>query len=89
MRKTVKLTELIATANRMLASSVDSEQAGRLAVSVLLETVLFDHGAYAGFNYLASEFLPASEQTDTNALRPNHDDSRRRYFTHRNLVSGS
>ena len=78
-RKTYPVASLVSDANTMLAAP-GSTRDGRIAIAILVERVLMDTGNYKGFQYLASEFLPAAEQTDTNVLRDGYDDTRRRYF---------
>ena len=79
-RKTIPVAEVVRRGNHMLAESVPGAREGRIAIAILLEDVLMATGNYKGFQYLASEYLPAAEQTDGNVLRPDYDDSRRRYY---------
>jgi hypothetical protein len=51
-RKTVKVSDVVARGNAMLANSADDRVQGREAVASLIEGVLFDAGAYKGFRYL-------------------------------------
>lgn len=78
-RKTVRIADVVRTANVMLAAP-GSTTDGRIAVAVLLERVLMDCNAYKGFRYLDSEYLPASDQTPSSVLRAGYDDTRRAYF---------
>lgn len=78
-RQTVPVAELVRRTNRMLAAP-GSTREGRQALASLLEEVLQQTGQYKGFGYQPSEYLPATEQTDTNVLRAGYDDTRRRYY---------
>jgi len=66
-RKTVQVADLRAKVNRMLADSAADAAGGRVALAVMLESVLLDTGNYKGFRF-----------TDGNA--GNTDGSRRFYF---------
>jgi hypothetical protein len=89
-RKTVDVSVVVERVNAMLALPSENvlailgdetpERAFRTGLAALLEGVLFDTGNYRGYNYQASEFLPAEEQTQDNVLRPDADDTRRRYY---------
>lgn len=78
VRKTIHLEDLVDRVNRMLKESPSSDTKGREALSVLVESVLMDADAYAGFSYLASEWevLPDGRSQ----LRKDADETRRRYF---------
>ncbi len=75
----VNMTELVTRANTMLATPdsslhrIDDERSFRMGVCSLLEHLLHTTGDYRGFAYQDSELETPS------TLRPNHDDSRRRY----------
>jgi hypothetical protein len=87
-RKTVKVADIVSRINGMIAATPDEMTRERQALAMALETILFDANAYAGFNYLTSEWLPESER-DYKAghmLRPDYDDTRRVYATHSGLV---
>jgi hypothetical protein len=71
-KKTFPVKQLVEKINYSLATSTCSDSE-RLAMASVLETVLFDTNAYAGFSYLAP--LDA----------PDFNESRRHYFLHRNL----
>ncbi len=51
-RKTIKVQELKRLINDMIKGSVNEYKEGRIALAVLLETVLMDTGNYHGFRYL-------------------------------------
>ena len=51
MRKTVTVESLRNHVNHMLTESVDDAKEGRIALHVLLESVLMDTGNYHGFRY--------------------------------------
>lgn len=79
-RKTVEVSKVVSIANKMLENTGDDDTQLRLGVSALVESVLFETGNYKGFNYLESEFKPASEQSlGESPLKENYDDSRRQY----------
>lgn len=67
-RSTTKVDDLTVTVNHMIAASPDEDKQARIALSVLIETVLMDTGNYHGFRY-----------ADGNAGKT--DDTRRVYFT--------
>ena len=79
-RKTIEVAKVKDLINGMLANSTDDHVEGRRALALALESVLLETDNYHGFRYLASEYLPAAEQTYTQVLRDGYDDSRRRYF---------
>jgi hypothetical protein len=78
-RKTYPVKALVNTVNSRLSTANTTPEA-RWALISLLETVLQQTGNYNGFRYQRSEYLPAEEQTDTNVLRPDYDDTRRHYY---------
>lgn len=81
-RKTISLEELTDRVNKMLADSDDDLVEGREALGVLLETVLLEADAYAGFSYLPSEWEKGNLKTD------GIDESRRRYYLKADAASG-
>lgn len=74
-RKTVKLADVIDTANRMIALSGNDMARERAAIATLLEAVLQLADAYRGYNFLASE-----KDAETGELLPTADETRRRYY---------
>jgi hypothetical protein len=76
-RKTLTVTALRDKTNSMLAAEGSTPE-GRIALAVLLESVLFETGNYHGFNYQASEKVedPQGERV----LRKGYDDTRRVYY---------
>lgn len=56
-RKTVRVRDLVDSVNEMLEKSTTSSEA-RMSLCILLENVLHENGAYAGFNYLTSDYVP-------------------------------
>jgi hypothetical protein len=85
MRKTIPVSTVIERANHFLSNSEDAQTAERQATANLLETLLHDADAYAGFGYLASAKVvhhydrPPAEQTTI------EDETRRVYFFKRGL----
>jgi hypothetical protein len=85
MRKTISVSTVIERANHFLSNSEDAQTAERQATANLLETLLHDADAYAGFGYLASAKVvhhydrPPAEQTTI------EDETRRVYFFKRGL----
>ena len=71
-RKTVEVRKLVECVNDRLAVSTCSDRE-RLAMASVLEWVLFETETYAGYSYLAQ---PGTAD---------FNESRRRYFLHRNL----
>ena len=57
MRKTVNIKSLIEMVNKYNATSVDAYKDQREGQSMLLEQVLLDADAYAGFAYLSKHEL--------------------------------
>ena len=76
-RKTVPVALIIERANHFLAESEDAQQDERYGVAGLLEAVLLDVGAYAGFS-----FLPAAGVTNGVDGFDALDTSRRQYNVH-------
>jgi len=84
VRKTLRRDLLVSTANHQIAALTSAaisadltwEQANtsRRAICTLLETVLLDSNAYAGFGYLATEL------NEDGTLIQNFDDLARRYY---------
>ncbi|MCK5641681.1 MAG: hypothetical protein KAJ19_12845 [Gammaproteobacteria bacterium] len=54
-KKTIKVAQVIDTANKVLASELEYE--GKKAVSIFLEALLLDNGSYEGFEYLNPDDL--------------------------------
>lgn len=54
-RKTIEITKVVEIANRMLEASNDDAAEGRTAIALMLESILFEANAYAGFSYLGVE----------------------------------
>jgi hypothetical protein len=85
MRKTIPVSTVIERANHFLSNSEDAQTVERQATANLLETLLHDADAYAGFGYLASAKVvhhydrPPAEQTTI------EDETRRVYFFKRGL----
>lgn len=79
-RTTIRVGDLVAKFNGMIAATPDDMARERSALASALESVLHDTGNYRGFSYLPSECLPAEEQTADTVLRAGFDDTRRRYF---------
>lgn len=79
-RKTFDVAEFRDWTNNAIALTADMERDRRIALADALEHVLFATGNYRGFSYDASEYLPASEQTPGNVLRPDYDHTRRVFF---------
>ena len=73
MRKTANIADLIATANHQLAYAGTRE--ARRGIAGLLEAVLHDANAYAGYGYLPSELNARAGLID------DYDDTRRFYFS--------
>jgi hypothetical protein len=73
-RKTIPRERIVASLNRALAHNGTLTDEQRLILASFVGGILIDSDAYRGYNYLASEF------TDDGTLRPDHNDSRRRYF---------
>lgn len=82
MRKTVQVKYLLDSANHFLAHTHESRRDARLAVAGLLETALFEAGAYQGYTHLES----AGIQRVGGCVVAIADDSRRRYLAHPNLI---
>lgn len=78
-RKTIKVADVVARANRMLEVTPDDWVGERQGIAALLDWILMETDQYAGYQYQRSQFLPAEEQTLDNVLIPGYDDSRRRY----------
>jgi hypothetical protein len=74
-RKTIELSTLVDIANSMLAKSWDEMTESRTGISVLLERVLMDSNAYAGFGYLQIE-----TDTKTGEVISLGDETRRKYY---------
>ena len=72
-RKTIKVERVLDLANAYLAESGDSRARERLGVAQLLELVLHDSGAYAGYLHHKP------------GVWPNIDDTRRTYLRHHKL----
>jgi len=53
-RKTINLTDVLTTANNMLANSEDHMTREREGIAALLESLLHESDVYAGFGYLPS-----------------------------------
>ena len=88
-KKTVKVTEVLAAANHMLANHKDCNIGGieygqsfRLGVVSLMQNILHRTGNYQGFKYLTSEDMPINAPPGIIFGTPNEypDDSRRLYF---------
>lgn len=82
-RKTINLKEFVEANNRFLAAP-SSTREQRIGVAIAVEHALGMANAYAGFQYLDTEFCkngdaPLYADTPT-GLRKNYDDTRRRYF---------
>jgi hypothetical protein len=77
-RKTVSVAEVVQWTNNYLATPQTTIEARRGVIG-LCDQILHHTGNYAGFTYLESEYLPADQQTSDNVLRPDLDDTRRRY----------
>jgi hypothetical protein len=56
--------QIPSSTHKLDGESLTPEQAFRLGVSSLMEQILHATGNYKGFNYQASEFVPAEEMTD-------------------------
>lgn len=54
-RKTVSLADLTKRVNHVLSATADDMTSDRIAVSVLLESVLMDAGNYHGFQFTDGE----------------------------------
>ena len=87
MRKMIDRDRLVHSVNLALSADpplnldgLSLDQAYRLGMANTLEHILTTTGTYAGWNYQASQFLPADQQTDNNVLIPDADETRRRYF---------
>lgn len=78
-RSTIKVSDVVQRANRMLEVTPDDWVGERHGIAALLNWILMETDQYNGFNYLASEFLPPDEQTAESVLKPGYDESRRRY----------
>jgi hypothetical protein len=61
-RVTINVNRVRIMANNALDSHLTS-RGEREGIATLLEAILHDTGNYRGFSYLASEYLPADEQT--------------------------
>lgn len=72
-RKTIAVSELVGRVNAMIAATSDDMRESRIALGVLLDTVLVETANYRGFSYLPSE-LDANGQ-----LRDGYDGTRKRY----------
>jgi hypothetical protein len=72
--------QIPSSTHKLDGESLTPEQAFRLGVSSLMEQILHATGNYKGFNYQASEFVPAEEMTSDNVLRPGMDETRRIYY---------
>ena len=90
IRKTIKVADVVARANRMLEVTPDEWVGERHGIAALLEWILMETGQYAGFKYQRSQFLPAEEQTLDDVLArvklydwirevPGYDGGRRHY----------
>lgn len=79
-RKTIPVADLVDRVNTRLATpdstlrlaDLTPEQAFRLGMASLLDSVLHETGNYKGFGYQVSELVEGQ-------LRPGYDDTRRRY----------
>lgn len=71
--KTVRIVDLLAHANHVLANSVPEYTAQREAIASFIEKVLHDANVYAGFR------LSDGQSGDL-------DDTRRFYYTHQHLI---
>lgn len=80
-RKTIQVDTLRDKVNEMLRAP-DGSREGRVALTVLIESVLVDTGNYHGFQYLTSEWLPEEyrDYASGKMLKPDHDDTRRFYY---------
>ncbi len=76
-RKTVDVASLVEDVNRMLAAE-GSTRDGRVALAVLIESVLMRTGNYRGFGYLGAEFEQKAD--GSTGLRREYDDTRRHYY---------
>ncbi len=77
MRKTVNVDDLRDRVNNMLAAPASSHE-GRIALSVLLESVLHDTGRYRGFQFLLPNGAVDVGPEPIGPDDPRH--SRRRYY---------
>ena len=73
-RKTIPRERIVASLNTALAADAGLTDAQRLTLASFVGGILLDSDAYRGFGYLASEL------TDDGTLRPDYNDSRRRYY---------
>jgi len=67
VRKTIRVSDLTAKINKMIAATPDNFTAERLALATLLESVLMDTGNYHGYRH-------------TDGARGTLDDTRRSYY---------
>lgn len=82
MRKTIQLVRMIEKVNHMNCVSTCSEGV-RQGWNTLLEDMLHDAGAYAGFNYLRSDEVPVGEKPGiivNNSGRNEYPDETRRVY---------
>jgi len=90
-RKTIEISEIVARANNMLASSVNCSQDARLAICSFVESILHKTNNYRGFAYLSQREVPEGYRPgincdengpleDMEARFANCDDTRRKYI---------
>lgn len=82
MSKTIAVKTVIARINHMLEHSTPEMRDGRVALTVLAETLLHETKNYHGFGYLPSEYATDGEPVaeGTSCLRVGYDDTRRQYY---------
>jgi len=78
-RHTIKVEEVKARANTMLAAP-DSTPEARAAIATLLESVLFATDQYGGFKYQISEWNEPALWDTEGMLKKDYDDTRRVYY---------
>lgn len=89
MRKTIKIVDLIAVANRVLRYSTNGCKGDRQGVALMIERVLIEADVYAGYGYLTQDQIPPGCEpgivTDSEGNCEFPDLTRRIYYTHPRL----
>jgi len=92
-RKTVRVVDLVTSANDMLRKSTGSAES-RMSVCIFLENILHENGVYAGYNYLTADEIPAGHNPGILVESDGHrefdralcDETRRYYHIDRRIA---
>lgn len=82
-RKTEYVANIVAKANKMIESHKTNhpdDKDVRRGIANLLESILDEANAYAGYRFLSSEI-----DSETGYTKPGYDNSAREYIIHRAL----